>query len=91
MNKTNIFFLFWRGNERIKGHKPENTVLSSNQGENIFCTLETNDDRRRLIRTAFFFFGEATGGTNATTLTQVSWVPVAVKTNVLGSRDYIFL
>jgi hypothetical protein len=52
MDKTNII-CFGEKTEGTKATNPKKTVLSSIPGD-AFCTLETNEIRRRQIRTAMF-------------------------------------
>jgi hypothetical protein len=46
--------LFWRGDYIKEDNKPERTVIGSDPGEDIFCTLKTNDCRKIRMSQALF-------------------------------------
>jgi hypothetical protein len=56
---------------RAKATTPK-TVWGLSPGEDVFCTLETNDGRRH-IRPALCF-GEKITGKDTITMRKVSWV-----------------
>jgi hypothetical protein len=47
-----------QGDYRNKGLKPEKIVLVSSPSENVFCTLESNDDYKNNVNVIVLFYNQ---------------------------------